>query len=128
MKPERFSAGAAVLLAVVLLSAPLLCGCGGKQSGNAPTAGGKGGEHPLPEPRFVAGCEPGIPGGRLVIATLGDPKTFNPITENESSSGDIIRLMFASLTSFHVNTKSSAVSGWPSLHLRFFRRCHVQVH
>ncbi|MBI3880556.1 MAG: hypothetical protein HY301_10910, partial [Verrucomicrobia bacterium] len=36
---------------------------------------------PLPEPPFVADCEPGARGGRLVIAMFGDPKTFNPITE-----------------------------------------------
>lgn len=65
----------------------------------APVSGAAGGgKNPLPEPPLVANCEPGIPGGRLVIATFGDPKTFNPITENESSSSDIIRLLFSSLT------------------------------
>jgi len=49
------------------------------------------------EPPLIADCAPGIPGGRLVIATFGDPKTFNPITANESSSRDIYRLLFASL-------------------------------
>jgi peptide/nickel transport system substrate-binding protein len=53
--------------------------------------------YPLPEPPLVAGCEPGIPGGRLVIGELGDPKTFNPITANETSSRDIYRLMFKKL-------------------------------
>ena len=52
---------------------------------------------PPPEGALIAKCEPGIPGGRLVIATSGDPKTFNPITANESSSEDIIRFLFASL-------------------------------
>ena len=50
------------------------------------------------EPPLVADCEPGIRGGRLVVTTFGDPKTFNPITENESSSRDIIRLLFSGLT------------------------------
>src|SRR5271170_353373 len=70
-------------------------GCGEKSanvsSGNSAT------NYPLPEPPLVADCEPGISGGRLVIAEPGDPKTFNPITANESSSGDIYRFFFASL-------------------------------
>jgi len=41
--------------------------------------------HPLPPSPRVAACEPGTPGGRMVLAAFGDPKTFNPITENESS-------------------------------------------
>ena len=55
---------------------------------------------PAAEPPQVSDCPPGVRGGRLVIATFGDPKTFNPITENESSSRDIIRLLFASLVDF----------------------------
>ena len=55
---------------------------------------------PPPEGALVAKCDPGIPGGRLVIATFGDPKTFNPITANESSSEDIIRFLFASLVNY----------------------------
>ena len=45
-------------------------------------------------------CAPGIPGGRLVIATFGDPKTFNPITANEQSSEEIYRHLFAALLGF----------------------------
>ena len=59
----------------------------------------------LTEPPLVAACEPGKRGGRLVIATFGDPKTFNPITENESSSRDIIRLLFVSLVDFDWQTE-----------------------
>ncbi len=58
------------------------------------------------EPPQVADCPPGVRGGRLVIATFGDPKTFNPITENESSSRDIIRLLFASLVDFDWATET----------------------
>lgn len=50
-----------------------------------------------PNPPRVAACAPGLPGGRLVIASFTDPKTFNPITENETSSSDIINMMFDSL-------------------------------
>lgn len=58
------------------------------------------------EPPQIADCPPGVRGGRLVIATFGDPKTFNPITENESSSRDIIRLLFASLVDFDWATET----------------------
>jgi peptide/nickel transport system substrate-binding protein len=51
----------------------------------------------LPEPPLVADCNPGIPGGRLVLSTFSDPKTFNPITANEDSSQEIYRFLFASL-------------------------------
>ena len=54
----------------------------------------------MPDPPLVATCQPGIPGGRLVLAEPGDPKTFNPITANESSSLDIYRFLFASLLGF----------------------------
>jgi peptide/nickel transport system substrate-binding protein len=68
-------------------------GCGKKTAAPEKSAA----SYPLPDPPLVADCEPGIPGGRLVIAEPGDPKTFNPITANESSSEDIFRYFFASL-------------------------------
>ncbi|MEQ2008093.1 MAG: ABC transporter substrate-binding protein [Limisphaerales bacterium] len=61
---------------------------------------------PAAEPPQVADCPPGVRGGRLVIATFGDPKTFNPITENESSSRDIVRLLFVSLVDFDWATET----------------------
>jgi peptide/nickel transport system substrate-binding protein len=74
----------------------LLClsGCG-KNPGNAPEKSTA--SYPLPDPPLVADCKPGVPGGRIVIAEPGDPKTFNPITANESSSQDIYRYLFAAL-------------------------------
>jgi peptide/nickel transport system substrate-binding protein len=68
-----------------------LASCG-KKSGESSTPAAQG---PLPEPPLVANCEPGQRGGRLVIATFGEPKTFNPLTANESSSTDIIRFLFS---------------------------------
>jgi len=94
------------------MSALLLAGCGKKSDSSANTGNGGGGGQgssaklgkddgfALPEPALVADCEPGIRGGRLIVATPGDPKTFNPITENESSSSDIIRFLFNSLMGF----------------------------
>jgi peptide/nickel transport system substrate-binding protein len=52
---------------------------------------------PLPVPPLVNECAPGIRGGRLVLSTFGDPKTFNPIASNEGSSEDIYRFIFSSL-------------------------------
>jgi len=48
--------------------------------------------------------EPGRPGGRLVMSTFGEPKTFNPITANESSSTDIITFLFAALMRLDLKT------------------------
>lgn len=40
----------------------------------------------------------GTPGGTMVLATWGGPKTFNPIVAGESSSSQFIGLIFAGLT------------------------------
>lgn len=40
----------------------------------------------------------GTPGGTMVLATWGGPKTFNPIVSGESSSNQFISLIFAGLT------------------------------
>lgn len=44
--------------------------------------------------------ETGKPGGSLTIAFLSDPKTFDPITNNESSSSEVIGQMFSSLVGY----------------------------
>jgi peptide/nickel transport system substrate-binding protein len=91
---RNFSAWRSV--AVGSMVAAMLCGCGGKnESPSSPTA-----NIPLPDPPLIAPCEPGIRGGRLVVAAVGDPKTFNPITANESSSQDIFRFLFNPLVNF----------------------------
>ena len=74
-----------------------LSGCW-KKSANVPEKAAA--NYPLPDPPLVADCEPGLPGGRLVVALYGDPKTFNPITANEQSSQEIYRHLFASLLGF----------------------------
>ena len=81
-------------LAAAAAVAAFTIGCG-KPAASKPTANA-----PLPEPPVVVDCEPGIPGGRLVVATFGDPKTFNPITSNEGSSDDIIRFLYWGLLGF----------------------------
>ena len=87
-----------------------LMGCGEKPAGTSPAPSGTAKAtraSALPEPPLVAECEPGISGGRLVVATFGDPKTFNPITENEGSSRDIIRFLFSSLTDLDWPTQTA---------------------
>jgi peptide/nickel transport system substrate-binding protein len=77
-----------------------LAGCGkNSPEGSTQTSAA---DYPLPEPPVVATCEPGIPGGRLVIAEPTDPKTFNPITANETSSQDIYRMLFWPLLNYDV--------------------------
>jgi peptide/nickel transport system substrate-binding protein len=87
---------------VALAVAALLSGCG-KKSPLAPEKSAA--DYPLPEPPLVADCAPGILGGRLVVATFGDPKTFNPITANEQSSEEIYRHLFAGLLGFDWTTQ-----------------------
>ena len=80
-----------------VLAVAIFCfsGCGKKPKA-APSENSTA-NYPLPDPPLVDDCNPGIPGGRLVLSTFADPKTFNPITANESSSEDIYRYFFASL-------------------------------
>ena len=79
----------AALLAIVI--PPLLTGCG-KQS--APTSNSA---HPMPPSPLVAQCEPGQPGGRLVLALSGSPRTFNPRFAVDGAADSITRLLFSSL-------------------------------
>jgi len=83
------------ILAVIAVAA-LLSGCGKKAVVPEKSAA----SYPLPEPPLVASCAPGIPGGRLVMSTFGEPKTFNPIMATETASQEIYRFLFASLLGF----------------------------
>ncbi|MGH7991503.1 MAG: ABC transporter substrate-binding protein, partial [Limisphaerales bacterium] len=87
-----------------IFAAAIFCFCGcGK---NSATPEKSAASYPLPDPPLVADCQPGIPGGRFVVASPSDPKTFNPITANEMSSINIIRLLFASLLNFDEPSQS----------------------
>ncbi len=89
----------------------LLGGCGDKPAqSSAPAA-----SIPLPQPPCVVDCEPGKLGGRLVVATFGDPKTLNPIVANESTSEEIFRFLFWGLVNFDPITsepKPGLASSW----------------
>lgn len=78
----------------VLVGLLLVSGCGRKDSG---TGGSREAASPLPEPPIKYDIQPGVHGGRLVMAVFGEPKTFNPITANESSSTDVNAALFAGL-------------------------------
>jgi peptide/nickel transport system substrate-binding protein len=85
----------------LILAAAIIClpGCGKKSetASSEKTAA----NYPLPDPPLVdTNCAPGKPGGRFVVAAAWSPKTFNPVTANEMSSEDIIRLLFASLVGY----------------------------
>jgi peptide/nickel transport system substrate-binding protein len=81
-----------------IFAAAVFCfsGCGKKPA----TPEKSTASYPLPEPPLLADCNPGISGGRLIVSTFGEPKTFNPITANENSSQEIYRFLFASLLGF----------------------------
>ncbi len=85
-------------MAMACVAALFLAGCG-KEAGSGNTSGGsaRAENAPLAEPPLVAKCAPGSPGGRLVVAEFGEPKTFNPITQNEGSSEVITRFLFMAL-------------------------------
>ncbi|MGD0351681.1 MAG: ABC transporter substrate-binding protein [Verrucomicrobiota bacterium] len=90
----------AVVSAVLMIC---LSGCG-KRSEHAITEKSAA-SYPLPDPPVVVDCEPGVPGGRLVVAELGDPKTFNYIMADEGSSINICRFMFWSLLNLDAPTQ-----------------------
>jgi len=79
-------------LCLAIAAVAMLLFVSGKRAEGAAPAGAA-----LPVPPLVNDCAPGIRGGRLVLSTFGDPKTFNPIASNEGTSEDIYRFIFASL-------------------------------
>ena len=57
--------------------------------------------HPLPEePYVVAMPSTGRHGGRFVMGSIQNPRTFNAIMSNEASSSDINERMYARLTDY----------------------------
>ncbi|MBI1840467.1 MAG: ABC transporter substrate-binding protein [Verrucomicrobia bacterium] len=74
-----------------------------------------GADAPLPDPPFISPCEPGVRGGRLVISSFVDPKTFNPITANEQSSLDVLRFFFSGLVDYDLanqTTRPALAESW----------------
>jgi len=52
---------------------------------------------PVPAEADTAQCDPGEYGGRVLIGSIGDPKTFNPITPSGRTSADIYERLFSTL-------------------------------
>ena len=52
---------------------------------------------PVPADADTAFCESGKYGGHLLVGSVGDPKTFNPITPSGRTSMDIYERMFSTL-------------------------------
>src|ERR1700677_1506668 len=99
------------ILTTAAVLAAFLSGCGNKSENQnapgSPPAPAVAATHPLRPSPLIAPCEPGIPGGRLVIATFGEPKTFNPITSDEMSSRDIYRFLFNTLVNYDWPSQSA---------------------
>jgi peptide/nickel transport system substrate-binding protein len=87
-------------VALSLVATATLCSCGSKNESSSPGSSSPASSIPLPEHPLISPCEPGIPGGRLVVATFGDPKTFNPIVSDEYASQDIYRFLFNTLVNY----------------------------
>ncbi len=82
-----------LLAATLTLVVGLLANCG---SGDA-------GKKTKPKILGIASPETYKPtigrfGGRLVLATMGEPKSFNPIVDNEASSREYTMIMWEGLT------------------------------
>lgn len=94
--------------AAAILSAAAFCLCGcGKNTASPETASENStNNYPRPDPPDVVSCGAGIPGGKLIISEPGEPKTFNYITQNESSSADISRCLFWGLLNYDEDTQS----------------------
>lgn len=94
---------------VALVTSVFMTACGPKNStGENPNAPAARSDALPPEPAAVAqDIVPGKPGGRLVIATISDPKTLNPTTANETSSTEVYRLLFAKLARFNWETQTA---------------------
>lgn len=97
------------LIGFAFLMTLAVIGCGGSPGG----APGRP-RHPLPEEPAAFEGEPGVPGGRIVVSTLGAPKTFNVMKSSEASTNDIIsNLVFEGLLDYD-NQKHEVMPGLAS--------------
>jgi peptide/nickel transport system substrate-binding protein len=91
------------VIAIFAAAASCLCGCGKNFS---TASSGNPADYPLPDPPVIVNCHAGIRGGRFVIDEPGEPKTFNYLMADESSSADIGRFMFWNLLNFDFPTQT----------------------
>lgn len=105
--------GAFLAAAASLTAALVLAGCGGKDDGEKSSRAGPATAIGTPNPGFAGeapkgahkleGIEVGKYGGTLVLSTPGNPKTFNPLLSNESSSNILLNgPMFSSCWGYNL--------------------------
>jgi peptide/nickel transport system substrate-binding protein len=63
--------------------------------------------HRLPEPPRLANCQPGTPGGRLVLTAVGNPRTFNPLLDVDPASEAVARMLFSSLVTINFESQEA---------------------
>jgi peptide/nickel transport system substrate-binding protein len=86
-------------LLLILLLAALTVGTGCRR--RAADVAEYNDHHPLPEEPFVIDAPSvGKHGGRFVLGSIQNPRTFNATMANEQSSGDITERTFATLTEY----------------------------
>ena len=79
-----------------------LAGCGGGARGSSAYVD----RFPLPADTMTTAMdEPGRHGGRFVVGATSSPKTFNPIMANETSSNELVQLLFIALTDIDYRTQ-----------------------
>jgi peptide/nickel transport system substrate-binding protein len=88
----------------------LSAACGGGRTGGETTPVVRE-QVPLPEEPMVMKTDSiGKYGGRFVVGQTSDPKTFNAIMVNESSSSDITQRLFAAVSDFDNDTQEDRPS------------------
>jgi len=97
MSRTSFSTRSIALFALILLVGSLGPGCRRR----AAEVSEYNDPHPLPEePLVVDAPTIGRHGGRFVLGSIQNPRTFNAIMANEQSSSDITERTFATLTEY----------------------------
>jgi peptide/nickel transport system substrate-binding protein len=86
------------LLCASLLLALAACGKKGEEKSAA--------SHPLPEPPRISQSQPGKPGGRLTLFISSHPRTFNPLFAFDTSSDEVVRMLFGSLVNIDFATQT----------------------
>src|ERR1700752_4302060 len=96
---RRALSSSRIALFLALFAAVLAVASGGRRGG------GEGREykdpHPLPEePLVIDAPSIGRYGGRFVLGSIQNPRTFNAIMANEQSSNDIVERAFLRLANY----------------------------
>ena len=110
----RTRMGFGLLLGGAAAASIALAGCGGGKNENA-TKGSTPKLSDADMSDFQKRTVTGKQGGKFSDATIADPKSFNPLLANETSSTDILALLFDSLVSRNPETlefEGDLASSW----------------